>query len=93
MDRLDYLLFELLFSESINFVEIVTVVRISAFLFEGLFTQVGDPRYYVNMIKLKWEIIWTGGLPHLPGVPHLHVNRPLNASYQLSGTSWTPKFK
>ena len=30
-----------------------------------------------------WEIVWTGGLPHvrglphLPGVPHLHVNRPL----------------
>jgi len=29
-----------------------------------------------------WEIIWTGGLPHLsvlphlPGVPHHHVNRP-----------------
>ena len=29
-----------------------------------------------------WQIIWTGGLPHLsvlphlPGVPHLHVNRP-----------------
>ena len=21
--------------------------------------------------------MWTGGLPHLPGVPHLHVNRPL----------------
>ena len=35
------------------------------------------------MIKLKWEIIWTGGLshlsglPHLPWVPHLYVNRPL----------------
>ena len=28
------------------------------------------------MIKLKWEIIWTRGLPHLPGVPHLRVNRP-----------------
>ena len=31
----------------------------------------------------RWEIVWTGvlphlsGLPHLPGVPHLHVNRPL----------------
>ena len=23
----------------------------------------------------KLEIIWTSGLPHLPGVPHLHVNR------------------
>ena len=30
----------------------------------------------VNVIKLKWEIIWTGGLPHLPGVPHLQVNKP-----------------
>ena len=36
----------------------------------------------INVIILKWEIIWTGGLPHLsglphlPGVPHLHVNRP-----------------
>ena len=36
------------------------------------------------MIKLKWEIIWTGGLlhlsglHHLSGVPHLHVNRPLD---------------
>ena len=43
----------------------------------------GHPTYYVNVIKLKWDIIWTGGLPHLsglphlPGVPHLHVNRPL----------------
>ena len=27
--------------------------------------KVGDPRQ-----------VWTGGLPHLPGVPHLHVNRP-----------------
>ena len=31
----------------------------------------------------KWEIRWTGGLPHrswlphLHGIPHLHVNRPL----------------
>ena len=23
--------------------------------------------YYVNVIKLKWEIIWSGGLPHLSG--------------------------
>ena len=37
----------------------------------------GHPTYHVNVIKLKREIIWTGGLPHLPGVPHLHVNRPL----------------
>ena len=27
--------------------------------------------YHVNVIKLKWEIIWTGGLPHLSGLPHL----------------------
>ena len=22
--------------------------------------------------------MWTGGLPHLPGAPHLHVNKPLD---------------
>ena len=38
----------------------------------------------IMVIKLKWEVIWIGelphlsGLPHLPGVPHLHVNRPLD---------------
>ena len=37
----------------------------------------GHPTYHVNVIKLKWEIIWTGWLPHLPGVSHLHVNRHL----------------
>ena len=37
-------------------------------------------------LSRKWEIIWTGGLPHLsglpylPGVPLLHVNRPLKVS-------------
>ena len=46
----------------------------------GLPSLAGHPTYHVNVIKLKWEIIWTGGLPHLiglphlPGVPHLHVN-------------------
>ena len=36
-----------------------------------------------TQVTLKWEIVWTGGLPHLrglpylPGVPHLHVNRSL----------------
>ena len=40
--------------------------------------KVGDhPTYHVNFMKSKWETMWTGGLPHLPGVPHLHVNRPL----------------
>ena len=49
----------------------------------GLPALTGHPTYHVNAIKLKWENIWTGGLPHLsglphlPGVPHLHVNRPL----------------
>ena len=33
----------------------------------------GSPTYHVNVIKLKEEIIWTGGLPHQPGVPHLHI--------------------
>ena len=38
--------------------------------------------YHVSAIKLIWEIIWTGrlphlsGLPHLTGAPYLHVNRP-----------------
>ena len=42
------------------------------------------PTYGVIVIKLKWEKIWTGALPHLSrlphliGVPHLHVNRPLD---------------
>ena len=38
----------------------------------------GHPTDHVNEIKLKWQIIQTGGLPHLPGVPHLHVKRPLD---------------
>ena len=35
----------------------------------------GHPTCHVRVIKLKWEIIWTGGLPHLPEVSNLHVNR------------------
>ena len=37
-------------------------------------------------MTLKWEIIWTGGLPHLsglpylPGVPLLYVNRTLGST-------------
>ena len=31
-----------------------------------------QPSYHINVIKLKWEVLWTGGLP----VPHLHDNRP-----------------
>ena len=25
--------------------------------------RAGHPTYHVNVIKLKWEIMWTGGLP------------------------------
>ena len=33
-------------------------------------TRIGwSPRISVNVIKLKWEIIWTGGLPHLSKLP------------------------
>ena len=28
------------------------------------------PTYHVNVMKLKWEIICTGGLPHLSGLLH-----------------------
>ena len=37
----------------------------------------GHPTCHVNVIKFKWEIKWTGGLPHLPGVLHLRVKGPL----------------
>ena len=43
----------------------------------GLLALAGHPIYHVNVIKLKWKNIWTGELPHLPGIPHFHVNRPL----------------
>ena len=50
-------------------------------------SQVTPPIKHVNVIALKWEIIWTGGLPHLSGllhlrgVLHLHVNRPLSKEH------------
>ena len=49
----------------------------------------GHPTYHVNVIKLKWEIIWTGGLPHLSElpqlpIPHLHVHRPLDFHLTLT---------
>ena len=31
----------------------------------------GSPHYHVNVIKLNWEIVRTGGLTHLNGLPHL----------------------
>ena len=49
----------------------------------GLPLLAGHSTYHVKVVKLKREIVWTGGLPHLsglphlPGVPHFHVNRPL----------------
>ena len=52
--------------------------------------------YHVNVINIKQEIIWTGGLrhqgglPHLPLVPHLHVNRPLKNFFLVS---YRTKFK
>ena len=41
----------------------------------GLAALAGHPTYHVNVIKLKWEDIWTGGLPHLSRLPHL-TGRP-----------------
>ena len=42
----------------------------------------GSSRLTCKRDHIKWDIIWTGGLPHLRGLPHLprvrhlHVNRP-----------------
>ena len=50
--------------------------------------------YHVSAIKLIWEIIWTGRLPHLSGLPHLtgppylHVNRPLLCFCVSCVSSW-----
>ena len=43
----------------------------------------GDSTYHVNVIELKWVIIWTGGLPHLSGLPHLHGVSHLHLSRPL----------
>ena len=57
----------------------------------------GHPAKHVNVITLKWEIIWTGGLPHLsglphlPGVPHLHVNRPLGSTRSHRDLAKSPR--
>ena len=65
------------------------VVRFRAFLHGvgepqiGEVTCGGSPHLSCKRDQLKWEIIWTGGsphlseLPHLHGVPHLHVNSSL----------------
>ena len=45
--------------------------------------KTGHPTCHVKVIRIKQEIIWTGGLPHLgrlphlPEVPHLYQNRLL----------------
>ena len=50
----------------------------------------------LGVIKLKGEIIWTGGLPYLRGLPqltgfpHLHVNRPLD-NKQTNKQTYTSK--
>ena len=65
----------------------------------GLSALAGHPTYHVNVTKLKWAIIWTGGLPHLsglphlPGVSHLHVNRPLVITLVATQTMTNGKHK
>ena len=50
----------------------------------------GHPTNLVKVIKLKIKIIWTGGLPHLPGVPQLIVNRPSDHHTQVNSNAFTP---
>jgi len=60
----------------------------------GLPAWAGHPTYHANVIQVKWEIIWTGGLPHLSGLPHLpgvpllHVNWPLEIYLRLNVTKY-----
>ena len=60
----------------------------------GLLAYAGHPTYHANVIQVKWEIIWTGGLPHLSGLPHLpgvpllHINRPLEIYLRLNVTTY-----
>ena len=74
------------------FVKLSHVIRIGNYRkFQGLYGGGGPQlsptvkqKICVNVTKLKWQIIWTGRLPHLSGlpqlprVPQLHVNRPLD---------------
>ena len=56
----------------------------------GLPALAGHPTYHVNVIKLKWENIWTGGLPHLSRLPHLpgapqpHADKKIDLFVTLS---------
>ena len=64
------------------------LVSLRACLHEGGGPQISEvtcgesPNLSCKCVPLKLEIIWTGrlphlsGLPHLPGVLHTHVNRP-----------------
>ena len=82
-------------------IKMIYLQWLRACLHGGEEPQVGEvtcgdhPTYHVNVIKLKWEIIWTGRLPqlsrlrHLRGVPHHHVNRLLNDSHCV----WVPGIK
>ena len=67
----------------------------------GEVTCSGHLTYHVNVIKLKWKIIWKklslhwiGGLshqselPHLPRVPHPYENRPLERSLSSAEVQW-----
>ena len=41
----------------------------------GLPALASHPTYHVNVIKLKWEIIWAGGLLHLSsGLPYEFIH-------------------
>ena len=71
-----------------------------AYLYHAFTKQIrlyGHPAKHVNVITLKWEIIWTGGLPHLsglphlPGVPHPHVNRPLGSTRSHRDLTKSPR--
>ena len=37
----------------------------------GLAALASHPTYHVDVIRLKWEDIWNGGLPHLSRLLHL----------------------
>ena len=37
----------------------------------GLAALASHPTYHVNVIRLKWEDIWNGGVPHLSRLLHL----------------------
>ena len=50
-----------------------TLKRLHGKIWSRLPALAGHPTYHVNV---------TSGLPHLPGVLHFHVNRPLDASFR-----------